>query len=81
MNATALLCHHILSMFSEMQAEDSVLTYLSLANFPQSRDESSVDAIKAGQSGLAAYVRQLFDASLDWSTLRWLVEFTTLPVR
>lgn len=51
-----------------------------LANFAGTSDKATIDAKHAGRSGLADYVRELFDASLNWDDLRWLVNLTTLPV-
>jgi len=39
----------------------------------------SVGAV-SGDSGLAAYVGEQLDPSLDWSDLTWLIERSTLPV-
>ncbi|KAI6230720.1 Dehydrogenase, FMN-dependent [Aphelenchoides fujianensis] len=41
---------------------------------------SEVTSSGAGQSGMAAYTRSLFDQTLNWRDLKWLVEFTKLPV-
>ncbi|KAI6239201.1 Peroxisomal (S)-2-hydroxy-acid oxidase GLO3 [Aphelenchoides fujianensis] len=53
--------------------------HLELANFPKMR-HSEVTSSGAGQSGMAAYTRSLFDQTLNWRDLKWLVEFTKLPV-
>lgn len=35
---------------------------------------------RSGESGLAAYVESMFDPSLDWDDLSWLVDHSDLPV-
>ena len=50
-----------------------------MANFSDERHaRTEVGAV--GSSGFGAYVRSLFDASLSWEHLRWLVQFSELPV-
>ncbi|KAI6221943.1 Peroxisomal (S)-2-hydroxy-acid oxidase GLO3 [Aphelenchoides fujianensis] len=46
--------------------------HLELANFPKMR-HSEVTSSGAGQSGMAAYTRSLFDQTLNWRDLKWLV--------
>lgn len=33
-----------------------------------------------GTSGFAQYSLSLFDMSLNWTDLKWLIEFSTIPV-
>lgn len=55
------------------------MVHFRLANFSDVKF-SQLTSGKTGTSGLGSYVKSLFDASLDWGDLRWLVNFTQLPV-
>ncbi len=51
---------------------------IRLANFaPYAAD--ALPAV-AGQSGLAAYVSERWDSSLDWNSVAWLRSITSLPI-
>ncbi len=43
-----------------------------MANFT---DNNAVNSSDGASSGIAAYVRDMFDASLTWADVRWLVKF------
>jgi len=53
--------------------------HLRIANF----DNSKFDQLAGGEmgtSGLSKYTLALFDTSLDWNDLKWLVSFSPIPV-
>ncbi|KAI6189738.1 Hydroxyacid oxidase 1 [Aphelenchoides bicaudatus] len=54
-------------------------SHLTMANFTTTKFAQTSSG-KVGTSGLANYTKSLFDASLNWSDLKWLVNFSTLPV-
>jgi isopentenyl diphosphate isomerase/L-lactate dehydrogenase-like FMN-dependent dehydrogenase len=53
--------------------------HFRLANFVTEKFARTLGG-KVGASGLSNYTKSLFDPTLDWSTLKWLIEFTSLPV-
>uniref|UniRef100_A0AC35UIQ1 FMN hydroxy acid dehydrogenase domain-containing protein n=1 Tax=Rhabditophanes sp. KR3021 TaxID=114890 RepID=A0AC35UIQ1_9BILA len=53
-------------------------SHLELANFKG--EESEMEQAKTGQSGLQFYSQNYFDASLTWDDLRWLIEYSQMPV-
>ena len=58
-------------------------SHLKLANFDDGGDESpgaSKLVVRAHESGLHQYTKELIDPSLDWSTVAWLCRLTHLPV-
>uniref|UniRef100_A0A914H1R4 FMN hydroxy acid dehydrogenase domain-containing protein n=1 Tax=Globodera rostochiensis TaxID=31243 RepID=A0A914H1R4_GLORO len=54
--------------------------HLKIANFASHEEQSTTFGADVGSSGLAQYVLSLFDSSLNWGHLRWLIQFTELPV-
>lgn len=53
--------------------------HLKLANF-QGEKASKINETKDGISGLNNYVNGLFDASLTWKDVEWLMRVTKLPI-
>lgn len=55
-------------------------THLSLANFDRTDTGATKLVMRSHDSGLHQYTKDLIDASLDWDTVDWLKEQTTLPI-
>ncbi|KAI9916663.1 hypothetical protein PsorP6_017903 [Peronosclerospora sorghi] len=58
----------------------SLPNHLTMANFTQvgGVHEHGVNSLR--DSGLAEYVRELFDLTINWNDVKWLKSITTLPV-
>ncbi|KAL3074328.1 hypothetical protein niasHS_015158 [Heterodera schachtii] len=54
--------------------------HLNIANFASHMEQSTLSGAEVGSSGLSQYVVSLFDSSLNWAHLRWLLQLTQLPV-
>lgn len=51
-----------------------------MANFEGTSAVGGVSGGKDSASGINQYVNDMFDRSLNWTDLKWLVGFTKLPV-
>ena len=52
-----------------------------MANFDTgSAKSSAMVSTKTGSSGFSEYVKTLFDPSLTWRDVEWLISITRLPV-
>lgn len=54
--------------------------HLTLANFTSSEDRRGKIGEKSNGSGLIAYSKSLFDRSITWKDIAWLIGQTKLPV-
>ncbi|KAE9550378.1 hypothetical protein FO519_006396 [Halicephalobus sp. NKZ332] len=53
--------------------------HLKMANFDSDEFQKTYKG-EPGKSGFGSYVMNLFDLTLDWRALRWLVDFSSIPV-
>lgn len=54
-------------------------SHLKMANFDSIGFQKTHKG-EQGKSGFGSYVMSLFDLTLEWKDLRWLVEFSSIPV-
>ncbi|XP_065163524.1 2-Hydroxyacid oxidase 1 [Atheta coriaria] len=65
--------------YADMRNKFTLPPHLKLANF-QGEKASKINETKDGISGLNNYVNGLFDASLTWKDVEWLMRVTKLPI-
>ncbi|TKR60299.1 hypothetical protein L596_027564 [Steinernema carpocapsae] len=57
------------------------LPYMKFANFMEyAKDLTVTPGVTTGSSGLWEYANNLFDASINWKDLEWLVKVSPLPI-